>query len=97
MEVLIVGGGIGGLTAALALHAHVPRARIRVLEAAPKIKPLGVGINLLPYAGRELSQLGLRDELARVAVEPTERLFFTITVSSSSSGMKLFGPTSVRG
>jgi 2-polyprenyl-6-methoxyphenol hydroxylase-like FAD-dependent oxidoreductase len=77
MQILIVGGGIGGLTAALALHACVPAARIRVLEAAPEIRPLGVGINLLPHAGRELSRLGLRDALSRVAVEPTERLYFT--------------------
>ena len=47
-EVLIVGGGIGGLTLALSLHqAEVP---CRVFEAAPEIKPLGVGVNLLPHA-----------------------------------------------
>ena len=74
MEVLIVGGGIGGLTAALALH----RAGIgaRVFEAAAEMRPLGLGINLLPHAMRELFALGLSDALAGVAVETREAVFF---------------------
>src|SRR5574341_1321692 len=74
MDVLIVGGGIGGLTLGLALH----RAGIacRIFEAAPEIKPIGVGINLLPHATRELSALGLEDALARVAVTTRESAFF---------------------
>ena len=68
--VLIVGGGIGGLTLALSLH----QAGIdcRVYEAAPEMKPLGVGINLLPHAMRELTELGLQERLAAVAVETKE-------------------------
>ncbi|MBI2752475.1 MAG: flavin-dependent oxidoreductase [Betaproteobacteria bacterium] len=73
MSILIVGGGIGGLTLALSLH----QAGIgcRVFEAAPEIKPLGVGINLLPHATRELTELGLQEHLAKVAVTTREVVF----------------------
>ena len=64
---LIVGGGIGGLT--LALSCHQAGISCRVFEAAPEIHPLGVGINLLPHAMRELSELGLADRLAAHAIE----------------------------
>ena len=57
-DVLIVGGGIGGL--ALALSLHQAGISARVFEAAPDVLPLGVGINLLPHAMRELSELGLQ-------------------------------------
>ena len=74
MDVLIIGGGIGGLTLGLSLH----QAGIgcRVFEAAPGIKPLGVGVNLLPHGMRELTELGLQEKLAAVAVETQELCFF---------------------
>ncbi|HXR58564.1 MAG TPA: flavin-dependent oxidoreductase [Burkholderiales bacterium] len=72
--VVIVGGGIGGLTLALSLHqAGIP---CRVFESAPEIRPLGVGINLLPHGMRELTELGLQDPLARLAVETSELCFY---------------------
>jgi 2-polyprenyl-6-methoxyphenol hydroxylase-like FAD-dependent oxidoreductase len=73
-EILIAGAGIGGLTAALTLHAKGVRST--VIESAHDMKPLGVGINLLPHAVRELQELGLSDELARVAAEPGAISFF---------------------
>jgi len=74
MEVVIVGGGIGGLTLALTLDkAGIPS---RVFESSPEIKPIGVGINLLPHATKELARLGLDKDLARVAVETREAVFF---------------------
>lgn len=55
--VLIAGGGIGGMAAALTLHQiGVPCV---VLEAVPELQPLGVGINLQPNAVRELFDLGI--------------------------------------
>src|SRR4051794_27371905 len=74
MNVLIVGAGVGGLTLALCLQ----RAGIaaRVFEASPEIRPLGVGINVLPHASRELGRLGLEAELTRHAVLTREAAFF---------------------
>jgi 2-polyprenyl-6-methoxyphenol hydroxylase-like FAD-dependent oxidoreductase len=72
-EILIIGGGIGGLVLALALHeAGVP---CRVYEAAPQVKGLGVGINLLPHGMQVLSALGLEERLAQVAVTTAEMVF----------------------
>ena len=56
-ETLIIGGGIGGLTLALMLHARGISSK--VFEASMEFKPLGVGINMLPHAIRVLSELGL--------------------------------------
>jgi 2-polyprenyl-6-methoxyphenol hydroxylase-like FAD-dependent oxidoreductase len=73
-DIIIVGGGIGGLTLALALHeAKIP---CRVFESAPQIKAVGVGINLLPHATRELAALGLGPALAKVAIETADATFF---------------------
>src|SRR6185436_11580299 len=57
VTVLIAGGGIGGL--ALALSLHQIGVKCRVFESVREIKPLGVGINVLPHAARELIELGL--------------------------------------
>jgi 2-polyprenyl-6-methoxyphenol hydroxylase-like FAD-dependent oxidoreductase len=76
-DILIIGGGIGGLTLALKLHAARIPVRIRICEATPIMKPLGVGINLLPHAMRELTVLGLQNAIRQVAVEPEEFAYFT--------------------
>lgn len=73
MRAIVIGGGIGGLTAALSLHAA--GIEVEVHEAVAELRPLGVGINLLPHAVRELTELGLADRIARVAVA-TEALVY---------------------
>jgi 2-polyprenyl-6-methoxyphenol hydroxylase-like FAD-dependent oxidoreductase len=73
-RVVIVGGGIGGLTLALCLHAH--GIACRVFEQAAAFRVLGVGINILPHASAELARLGLADALARVSVPTREAVFY---------------------
>jgi 2-polyprenyl-6-methoxyphenol hydroxylase-like FAD-dependent oxidoreductase len=73
-EVIIVGAGIGGLTLGLALHqAKIP---CRIFESAAEIRPIGVGINLLPHAVKELAALGLEGALEQAAVKTTDATFF---------------------
>ena len=73
MKVAVIGAGIGGLTTALSLHAAgIP---CEVYEATADILPLGVGINVLPHAVRELTDLGLAPRLAKVGIE-TECLMY---------------------
>jgi 2-polyprenyl-6-methoxyphenol hydroxylase-like FAD-dependent oxidoreductase len=74
IDVLVAGAGIGGLTAALSLHAA--GIDVRVVEAGDEPRPIGVGINLLPHAVRELTELGLGGELAATAVAPDAMVHF---------------------
>ena len=74
MKVAIVGGGICGLSLALNLHKRGIEAR--VYERAPEIKPLGVGITLLPHAMREFSALGLGEQLLAAGIENRESCFY---------------------
>jgi 5-methylphenazine-1-carboxylate 1-monooxygenase len=75
MTILIAGGGIGGLTLALSLHQIGVPARI--FESVAELKPLGVGINVLPHAVRELIELDLLDELDAAGVRTSELAYFS--------------------
>ncbi|EYD74473.1 Salicylate hydroxylase [Rubellimicrobium mesophilum DSM 19309] len=74
-EVLVVGGGIGGLAAALALARR--GAWVRVVEQAPAISEVGAGLQITPNGSRVLRALGLSPESVGVralAVEPRDAL-----------------------
>ena len=74
-RVVIVGGGIGGLTTALYLHKNGIKSEI--YEAAGEFKELGVGLNLFPHAMQRLDELGLGPALAAVGIEPKQFCFFS--------------------
>ena len=73
MKIAIVGGGIGGLSLALALHQQ--GLSCDVYEAVPEVREIGVGITLLPHAMRELAQLGLQAQLEAAGIENRESVF----------------------
>jgi len=74
MKVIVVGGGIGGLSLALSLHQAGIAAR--VYEAVDDPIPVGLGINLQPTAVRELTELGLGDVLAQTGIATQELAYF---------------------
>ena len=74
MKIAIIGGGIGGLSLALALHQR--GLACEVFETVPEVRELGVGITLLPHAMRELAALGLQAPLEAVGIENEESVFF---------------------
>src|SRR3546814_12335635 len=73
MKAIVVGGGIGGLATALSLHAE--GIEVEVYEQSRTIRELGVGINTLPHAIKELAALGLLAALDRVAVRTYELIY----------------------
>ncbi|MGF6309632.1 2-polyprenyl-6-methoxyphenol hydroxylase-like FAD-dependent oxidoreductase [Bradyrhizobium sp. i1.8.4] len=75
MKAIIVGGGIGGLTTALMLRSR--GISCELYEQSETIRELGVGINTLPHAIRELAGLGLLDKLDEVAIRTHELFYLT--------------------
>ncbi|WP_029031219.1 flavin-dependent oxidoreductase [Salinarimonas rosea] len=73
MKAIVVGGGIGGLTTALMLKERGLEAEI--YEQSSEIRELGVGINTLPHAIKELARLGLLPALDRVALRTAELVY----------------------
>jgi 5-methylphenazine-1-carboxylate 1-monooxygenase len=73
MKVIIIGGGIGGLTTALMLHAR--GIDCEIFEQSDAVRELGVGINTLPHAIKELAELGLLDRLDAAAIRTYELIY----------------------
>lgn len=69
-SVIVAGAGIGGLTTALMLHAR--GIDVTIYERAASVREIGVGINVLPHAIRELDDLGLLPALDAVGVRTRE-------------------------
>jgi 2-polyprenyl-6-methoxyphenol hydroxylase-like FAD-dependent oxidoreductase len=73
MKALIAGAGIGGLTTALFLHKAGIEAEI--FERADEVRELGVGINMLPHAVKELAGLGLMADLDAEGIRTRELIY----------------------
>ncbi len=73
MKIIIAGGGIGGLVTAISLKKQ--GHQVKVFESVEEIRPLGVGINLLPHSVRVLTNLGLQEKIAKIAVETKELVY----------------------
>ena len=72
-DVLVAGGGIGGLSAALAMARA--GLGVRVLERAPEFAELGAGLQMAPNASRVLDRLGVLDQVIEVGVLPRRLTF----------------------
>ena len=73
MRALVNGGGIGGLAAALSLAER--EIEVELFEQAAEVRELGVGINLLPHAVKELAELGLLEQLDATGVRTRELIY----------------------
>ena len=72
-DVIVCGAGIGGLTLSLMLKAHGIESA--VYEQAGEVREIGVGINTLPHAIKELAGLGLLGHLDEVAIRTKELIY----------------------
>lgn len=79
---VIIGAGIGGLTAAIAIART--GAHVVIVERAAELSEAGAGIQLSPNAGRVLAQFGLERQIAAKGIEPK-----AITVRNATSGATL--------
>ncbi|MFI5798209.1 FAD-dependent monooxygenase [Streptomyces sp. NPDC051677] len=75
MKITIVGSGIAGLTTAVSLHAAGFKD-ITVFEADRDLRSLGLGLNILPNAVRELAELGLLEQLQQRAIRTQELVMY---------------------
>jgi 2-polyprenyl-6-methoxyphenol hydroxylase-like FAD-dependent oxidoreductase len=87
--VLIVGGGIGGLAAALALARK--GVRVRLIEQAAELKEIGAGIQLGPNVFRMFQVLGLTDAVSRLAVFPENLIMLDSTSGEEVTRIPLSG------
>ena len=94
VDILIVGGGIGGLTAALALARD--GYQVRVLEKAAQFAELGAGLQLAPNATRILSRLGVLDRVLDAGVRPRRLLLRSAVTADELTALDLGEPFAAR-
>src|SRR5579871_4679772 len=75
IDVIIVGGGIGGLVSGLCLNRC--EIKVRIYEQAENLEPIGFGVNLQPYCVKVLHELGLEKEMDQIGVRTRKVLFYS--------------------
>src|SRR5262249_24166925 len=94
LQIAIVGGGIGGLTAALALRAR--GLNVTVSEQAGEQREIGAGISIQPNAGLLLQRIGLTDRIKTIGAQNTGLLLWRSigqlidTAARPSSGVQSY-------
>jgi 2-polyprenyl-6-methoxyphenol hydroxylase-like FAD-dependent oxidoreductase len=89
LPMLIVGGGIGGLAAALALSRK--GLRVRLIEQAPEFKEIGAGIQLGPNVFRMFEILGLTEAMSALAVFPENLIMMDSTTGEEVTRIPVLG------
>lgn len=94
MEIVVIGGGVGGLTAALALAqgGH----RVRVLERAPRFAQSGPALRLAPNATAVLARLGLLDQVIRLGARPRRAVLRDLGSGAELARLDLGAPLTAR-
>ncbi|WP_172328875.1 FAD-dependent monooxygenase [Mangrovicoccus sp. HB161399] len=75
LDIAIIGAGPGGLATSLRLHQQGITPTI--YEAAPELKPLGVGIDIKVYGTKEVTEMGLLEAFRKISVEARDSTFYT--------------------
>jgi salicylate hydroxylase len=89
LPMLIVGGGIGGLAAALALSRK--GLRVRLIEQAPEFKEIGAGIQLGPNVFHMFEILGLTEAMSALAVFPENLIMMDSTTGEEVTRIPVLG------
>jgi len=90
LPVLIVGGGIGGLTAALALSRK--GQTVHVIEKAAEFAEIGAGLQLAPNATAVLDRLGVLAEIRKYAVHPSRLVWMDAIAGTPITSVDLGAP-----
>jgi 2-polyprenyl-6-methoxyphenol hydroxylase-like FAD-dependent oxidoreductase len=94
VEIVVIGGGVGGLTAALALA--LGGHRIQVLERAPRFAQGGPGLRLAPNATAVLARLGLLDQVLDLGSRPRRALLRDLGSGAELAELDLGAPLTAR-
>lgn len=86
-EVVVVGGGIGGLATAFALASE--GRSVQVLERAAEFTEVGAGLQMAPNATRLLAEWGLLDEVVSVGVRPSRLAFLDALTGEELTSLDL--------
>ncbi|MCK0094290.1 FAD-dependent monooxygenase [Yoonia sp. F2084L] len=90
-DIAIIGGGIGGLTAALAFARH--NAKVTVYEQAPALTEVGAGLQITPNGARALNALGIHNDLAAAGVTAQAVVPMDVVASREITRFDLTGQT----